>query len=44
MENGMKWVAVAVILLGVAAPLRAQKVIVLSGLDETIAWHKAENW
>jgi Bax protein len=33
-----------VVLLLVKPPLWAQEVIVLAGLDETIAWLKAENW
>ena len=33
-----------VLLVFVKPPLWAQEVIVLSGLDETIAWLKAENW
>jgi uncharacterized FlgJ-related protein len=44
MKNWSKLVAIAVVLFGLATPLRAQEVIVLSGLDETIDWLKAENW
>jgi Bax protein len=35
---------VIVLIVLVKPPLWAQEVIVLSGLDETIAWLKAENW
>ena len=44
MKNWSKLVAIAVVLFGLANPLWAQEVIVLSGLDETIAWFKTENW
>jgi Bax protein len=39
-----KILVIVVVLLGLITPLWAQEVIVLSGLDETIAWLKAENW
>lgn len=44
MKNGSKWIAIAVVVFGLAAPLRAQEVIVLAGLDEAIARIKADNW
>ena len=44
MKKRSKWVAVMFIVFGLATPLRAQEVIVLSGLDETIAWLEGENW
>jgi Bax protein len=44
MKNWSKLVAISVLLFGLATPLWAQEVIVLSGLDETIAWFKTENW
>ena len=39
-----KLVVIAVILFGFAAPLWSQEVIVLSSVDETMAWFRAENW
>jgi len=39
-----KLLLISVVLLGLITPLWAQEVIVLSGLDETIAWLEAENW
>jgi Bax protein len=44
MKNGSKWIAIAVVVFGLAAPLRAQEVIVLAGLDEAITRIKADNW
>jgi len=44
MKNGSKWIAIAVVVFGLAAPLRAQEVIVLAGLDEAIARIEADNW
>jgi Bax protein len=44
MKNWSKLVAISVLLFGLATPLWAQEVIVLFGLDETIAWFKTENW
>ena len=44
MKTWLKHVAIAFILFGLATPLRAQEVIVLSGLDETLDWLKSENW
>jgi uncharacterized FlgJ-related protein len=39
-----KVAVIAVVLLGLSSPAIAQEVIVLSGLDETIEWLKAEDW
>ena len=44
MKNGSKWIAIAVVVFGLAAPLRAQEVIVLAGLDGAIARIEADNW
>ena len=44
MKNNMRWVAIAVVLFGLAAPLRAQEVTVVAGLDEAIAMIEADNW
>ena len=44
MKNGMKWVAIVVILLGVSGPLRAQEVTVLGSQEETIALIEADRW
>ena len=44
MKSWSKWVAIAVVVFGLATSARAQEVIVLSGLDETIAWLEGENW
>jgi hypothetical protein len=32
------------LLLNMMTPVCAEEVIVLSGLDKTIGWQKAENW
>ncbi|UCD82003.1 MAG: glucosaminidase domain-containing protein, partial [Desulfobacterales bacterium] len=44
MKNYPKFVVIAVVFFGLAAPLQAQEVIVLAGLDEAIGWLKSENW
>lgn len=44
MNKWSKILIIAVVLFGVVTPLRSQEVIVLSSLDETIAWLKTENW
>ena len=44
MNRCSKLLTLAFVLIGFATPLRAQEVVVLSGLDETIAWLEAENW
>jgi len=43
-KNGSKWVAIAVVVFGLASPLWAQEVIVLAGLDDAIAMIEADNW
>jgi len=44
MKNGYKWIVMVFVVFGLTAPVKAQEVIVLAGLDETIAWLEAENW
>ncbi len=44
MKNCFKLIAIAVVLFGLAAPLRAQEVTVLGSQEETIAMLEADNW
>lgn len=44
MKKGSKWIIIALAVLGLAVPVKAQEVVVLAGLDETIAWLESENW
>ena len=44
MKNGVKWLAVVIILLGGYASLRAQEVTVLGSQKETIALIQADDW
>ena len=44
MNAWSKLAVIVVVLFGFASPLWSQEVVVLSSLDETIAWFKAENW
>ncbi len=44
MKTWSKLLTIAVVLFGFVTPLWSQEVVVLAGLDETIAWLKTENW
>ena len=44
MKYGMKWLAIAVVLFGMAPPLRAQEVTVLGSQKEILAMLEADNW
>ena len=44
MKNRLKWIAIAVVLSGLAAPLRAQEVTVIGSQEETIALIEADDW
>jgi len=44
MNTWSKLLIIVVVLFVLATPLWSQEVVVLSGLDETIAWFKTENW
>ncbi len=39
-----KILVIVILMFGFATPMWAQEVVVLSGLDDTIAWLKAEDW
>jgi Bax protein len=43
-KSGLKWVAITILLFGVAAPLRAQEVIVFGSQEETISFFEKDNW
>ena len=44
MNTYLKIWVMAVVILALTAPLKAQEVVVLPGVEETIAWLEAENW
>ena len=44
MQARFRLLVVVVVLFGMATPIWAQEVIVLSGPDDTVAWLKAEKW
>ena len=44
MKHGMKWVSIAVVLFGLAAPLQAQEVTVIGSQEETLAMIEADDW
>lgn len=44
MKSAMKWIATAVALFGLSAPLRAQEVIVVGSQEEILAMLEADNW
>ncbi len=44
MKCGMKWVATTILLLGLAAPLRAQEVIVIGSEEEAISLLEGDKW
>jgi len=44
MKGGIKWIAIAVVLLGLTSPLRAQEVTVLGSQEELLALLEADNW
>ncbi|MGA6926138.1 MAG: glucosaminidase domain-containing protein [Desulfosarcina sp.] len=44
MQAWFKWLTVPILLIGLTTPLEAQEVIVLPGVEETIAWFEKEDW
>ena len=44
MRQWYKRIVLVILLLGLTTSVLAQDVIVLAGLDETIAWFQAQNW
>lgn len=44
MKRWSKQFVMVILLLALTAPVMAQEVIVLAGLDETIAWLESQNW
>jgi Bax protein len=43
-KRGLQWVAITILLFGVAAPLRAQEVIVFGSQKDTISFFEADKW